>query len=39
LYNERSTWLDNAHCDLDASVAAAYGWPADLDEEEALHAF
>ncbi|MGH7047272.1 MAG: class I SAM-dependent DNA methyltransferase [Stellaceae bacterium] len=36
LYNERPTWLDNAHRDLDAAVAAAYGWPADLSEEEAL---
>jgi hypothetical protein len=22
--------------DLDAAVAAAYGWPADISEEEAL---
>lgn len=29
-YNERSTWLANAHSDLDAVLAAAYGWPADL---------
>jgi type II restriction/modification system DNA methylase subunit YeeA len=36
LYNERPAWLDNAHRDLDAAVAAAYGWPADLCEEEAL---
>jgi type II restriction/modification system DNA methylase subunit YeeA len=36
LYNERPTWLDNAHSDLDAAVAAAYGWPADLSQEEAL---
>jgi len=36
LYNERPAWLDNAHRDLDAAVAAAYGWPADLSEEEAL---
>ena len=27
LYNERPAWLDNAHRDLDAAVAAAYGWP------------
>lgn len=26
LYNERPTWLDNAHRDLDKAVAAAYGW-------------
>ena len=36
LYNERPTWLDNAHRDLDAAVAAAYGWPADISEEDAL---
>ena len=26
----------NAHCDLDAAVAAAYGWPADISQDEAL---
>ena len=36
LYNQRPAWLDNAHRDLDAAVAAAYGWPADIAEEEAL---
>lgn len=36
LYNERPTWLDNAHRDLDAAVATAYGWPADIGEEGAL---
>jgi type II restriction/modification system DNA methylase subunit YeeA len=36
LYNDRPAWLDNAHRDLDAAVAAAYGWPADIAEEEAL---
>jgi type II restriction/modification system DNA methylase subunit YeeA len=36
LYNERPTWLANAHRDLDAAVAAAYGWPADIAAEEAL---
>ncbi|WP_271572311.1 class I SAM-dependent DNA methyltransferase [Bradyrhizobium sp. CCBAU 11386] len=36
LYNERPTWLVNAHAELDAAVAAAYGWPADISEEEAL---
>jgi hypothetical protein len=36
LYNERPAWLANAHRDLDAAAAAAYGWPADLSEEEAL---
>ena len=26
----------DAHRDLDAAVAAAYGWPADISEDEAL---
>ena len=36
LYNQRPTWLDNAHATLDAAVAAAYGWPADLTDAEIL---
>lgn len=36
LYNERPTWLANAHRDLDAAVAAAYGWPADIFDDDAL---
>jgi len=36
LYNERPAWLDNAHRRLDAAVAAAYGWPADLSDEAIL---
>jgi type II restriction/modification system DNA methylase subunit YeeA len=36
LYNQRPQWLVDAHRDLDATVAAAYGWPADISEEEAL---
>ncbi len=32
LYNQRPTWLDNAHKALDAAVAAAYGW-ADYSPE------
>ena len=36
LYNERPAWLANAHARLDVAVAAAYGWPADLSEEEML---
>ncbi len=36
LYNERPAWFDNAHHTLDAAVAAAYGWSADISEEEAL---
>jgi hypothetical protein len=30
------TWLANAHADLDAAVAGAYGWPADISEDDAL---
>ena len=36
LYNARPTWLANAHRDLDNAVAAAYGWPVDLSDEEIL---
>ena len=36
LYNTRPQWLDDAHAALDAAVAAAYGWPADLPEDDAL---
>ncbi len=40
LYNERAsggaTWLDHAHKDLDAAVASAYGWPADLSDDDIL---
>jgi hypothetical protein len=36
LYNERPAWLINAHRDLDAAVAAAYGWPADISGDDAL---
>lgn len=36
LYNERPTWLDNAHRKLDAAVFAAYGWPDDLSDDETL---
>jgi len=36
LYNDRPTWLANAHADLDAAVFAAYGWPADLPDEVVL---
>ncbi len=40
LYNTRGTpegtWLDSLHRKLDAAVAAAYGWPADLPDDEIL---
>ena len=32
LYNERPTWLVNAHRELDEAVFAAYGWPEPPDE-------
>ncbi len=36
LYNQRPAWLDHAHRALDTTVAAAYGWPVDLSDEEVL---
>jgi hypothetical protein len=36
LYNERSAWLAAAHRRLDEAVAAAYGWPADLPDDDLL---
>ncbi len=34
LYNQRPAWLAQAHAQLDAAVAAAYGW-ADWNESMA----
>ena len=36
LYNARPAWLAGAHAALDAAVAAAYGWPADLADDAIL---
>ena len=36
LYNTRPAWLNNAHRTLDESVAAAYGWDADISDDEVL---
>ena len=36
LYNQRPQWLANAHATLDTTVAAAYGWPPDISDEDAL---
>jgi type II restriction/modification system DNA methylase subunit YeeA len=40
LYNSRGTpegtWLDRLHQRLDDAVAAAYGWPSDISDEDAL---
>lgn len=42
LYNSRGTpegrWLDDLHAALDAAVAAAYGWNANISEEATLAA-
>ena len=35
LYNERPAWLYLAH----KKLAAAYGWPADLSDEQLLERF
>ena len=36
LYNARPQWLADAHAALDKAVADAYGWPADIADEDAL---
>ncbi len=36
LYNARPAWLTDCHARLDAVVAAAYGWPADLTDDAIL---
>jgi hypothetical protein len=36
LYNERPEWLVQAHNAFDTAVATAYGWPADISDDEAL---
>ncbi len=40
LYNMRGSpegaWLDNMHRALDEAVAATYGWPGDLPDDEVL---
>ena len=36
LYNARPQWLLDAHAALDAAVAATYGWPADITDDDAL---
>ena len=36
LYNVRPQWLADAHAVLDAAVATAYGWPADISDDDAL---
>ena len=36
LYNDRPTWVANAHARLDREVFAAYGWQPDISDEEIL---
>ena len=36
LYNERPSWLDNAHRTLDEAVAEAYGWKPAMSDDEML---
>jgi type II restriction/modification system DNA methylase subunit YeeA len=36
LYNNRPTWIQNAHRRLDEAVFAAYGWPSDISDEVVL---
>jgi hypothetical protein len=36
LYNQRPTWLTNAHADLDEAVLASYGWPPTPDTGDLL---
>ena len=36
LYNAKPQWLLDAHTQLDAAVARAYGWPADITNDAAL---
>ena len=38
LNNARPQWLADAHDALDAAVAAAYGWPAGISDDEVLRA-
>ena len=38
LYNVRPRWLTAAHADVDAAVAAAYGWNTDVPDSEVLDA-
>jgi hypothetical protein len=36
LYNQRPTWLVDAHAQLDAAIIAAYGWEPSIGNEEIL---
>ena len=36
LYNDRPSWLAEAHRVLDEAVAVAYGWPVNITTDDAL---
>ncbi len=36
LYNRRPDWLIDVHGELDEAVCAAYGWSADIADDEVL---
>jgi hypothetical protein len=36
LYNQRPSWLANAHAALDRAVSSAYGWRWDLPDADLL---
>jgi hypothetical protein len=36
LYNQRPTWLAQAHQELDEAVFAAYGWDPGISDDELL---
>jgi len=36
LYSQRPQWLVDAHHTLDEAIAAAYGWPSSISDEDAL---
>ncbi len=36
LYRVRPAWLQQTHLVLDEAVAAAYGWPADLSDDDVI---
>jgi len=36
LYNQRPQWLADVHARLDAAVLDAYGWPADIADDDLL---
>ena len=36
MHNQHPTWLDLAHRKLDQAVFAAYGWDAEMSDEQLL---